>query len=147
MEVRTWPRTAWLTIVGACLTLLWACSPAPATPSGHVVDLTLKDFDITASTTRTDPGKVVFHVTNDAPVTHEFVVVRTDLPDDQLPIGSDGLSADEERLDVVDEIPDLPAGAVQDLTLDLAAGRYVFFCNLEGHYLGGMHGTVVVAGA
>ena len=29
----------------------------------------------------------------------------------------------------------------EDLTLDLKPGRYVLWCNLEGHYLGGMHET------
>jgi uncharacterized cupredoxin-like copper-binding protein len=147
VKVRTGPRSAWLTMLGVSLTLLGACSPAPTIPSGDVVDLTLKDFHIIAATSQVTPGDVVFHVENDAPVTHEFVVVRSDLPDDELPIGSDGLSVDEESLDVVDEIPDLPAGTAQALALDLPGGRYVFFCNLEGHYLGGMHGTLVVADA
>jgi uncharacterized cupredoxin-like copper-binding protein len=134
-------------MLGVSLTLFWACSPAPTTPSGEVVDLTLKDFHIIAPTSHTPSGDVVFRVRNDAPVTHEFVVVRSGLPADRLPIGSDGLSVDEEALDVVDEISDLPAGSVRSVALDLAPGRYVFFCNLEGHYLGGMHGTVEVADA
>ena len=147
MKVGTGPRSAWLTMLGVSLTLFWACSPATTSPSGHVVDLTLQDFHIIAPTSHTPSGDVVFRVRNDAPVTHEFVVVRSGLPADRLPIGSDGLSVDEEALDVVDEISDLPAGSVRSLALDLAPGRYVFFCNLEGHYLGGMHGTVEVADA
>jgi uncharacterized cupredoxin-like copper-binding protein len=79
-------------------------------------------------------------------MTHEFVVVRTDLPDDQLPIGSDGLSVNEEWLSSMGELDDVPASQSRSLTVDLAPGRYVFFCNLEGHYLGGMHGVLEVTG-
>ena len=35
-------------------------------------------------------GKVTLSVSNIGPTTHEFVVVRTDLPDGELPIGADG---------------------------------------------------------
>jgi uncharacterized cupredoxin-like copper-binding protein len=31
------------------------------------------------------------------------------------------------------------------LHLHLTPGRYVLFCNMAGHYLGGMHRTLVVA--
>jgi uncharacterized cupredoxin-like copper-binding protein len=27
----------------------------------------------------------------------------------------------------------------------LAPGRYVLFCNMTGHYMGGMHSTLVVS--
>ena len=35
-------------------------------------------------------------------------------------------------------------GSERELRVHLAPGRYVFFCNMEGHYLGGMHTTVTV---
>jgi uncharacterized cupredoxin-like copper-binding protein len=35
-------------------------------------------------------------------------------------------------------------GAVRTLRLKLSPGRYVFFCNMAGHYLGGMRHEVVV---
>jgi len=36
------------------------------------------------------------------------------------------------------------AGAHRALTVHLSPGRYVFFCNMEGHYMAGMHTEVVV---
>jgi uncharacterized cupredoxin-like copper-binding protein len=35
-------------------------------------------------------------------------------------------------------------GSVRTLRLHLAPGRYVFFCNMAGHFLGGMPADVVV---
>jgi hypothetical protein len=37
------------------------------------------------------------------------------------------------------------AGTIGTLPLTLAPGRYVFFCNLDGHYLGGMHAVLEVS--
>ena len=39
-----------------------------------------------------------------------------------------------------------PTASFETLVIHLAPGRYVFFCNLEGHYLGGMHGVLEVSG-
>jgi uncharacterized cupredoxin-like copper-binding protein len=36
------------------------------------------------------------------------------------------------------------AGASGALTLALTRGRYVLFCNLEGHYLTGMYASIEV---
>jgi uncharacterized cupredoxin-like copper-binding protein len=83
-------------------------------------------------------------VNNQAPITHEFVVVHTNLPADALPIGPDGLSVNEDWLSPVGELDEVTAGDTGLLPLDLPPGRYVFFCNLEGHYLGGMHGVLEV---
>ena len=124
--------------------LLVACTEKA--PAGTPVDVTLRDFHIQTAEQTVAAGHVVFRVQNDAPMTHEFVVVRTDLPDDQLPIGSDGLSVNEEWLSAMGELDDVPASQSRSLPLDLAPGRYVFFCNLEGHYLGGMHGVLEVTG-
>jgi len=122
---------------------LVACSPAPAR-SGTFISITEKDFAITSPPFAPSGGDFTLDVTNLGPATHEFIVVRSGLPADQLPIGPDGLSVDEDALSSVAEINQVDYGSTQTLHLSLAPGRYVFFCNLEGHYLGGMHAALVV---
>ena len=39
----------------------------------------------------------------------------------------------------VGEIPSIPAGKSAAVTIDLTAGKYVFICNVAGHYQLGMH--------
>lgn len=124
--------------------MLASCSPTPV-PSGTVIHVTERDFAITAPSSIPSGGDVTFKVTNDGPATHEFVVVRTDLPADELPIASDGLSVDEDAVDHVGEIGQVDLGTTETVQLSLPPGRYVFFCNLDGHYLGGMHTALVVA--
>jgi uncharacterized cupredoxin-like copper-binding protein len=109
------------------------------------VDVTIKDFSIRTSTPTVNAGQIAFNIYNRGPATHEFVVVRTDLPDDQLPIGADGLSVDEDALAGVGELSEVNIWTSHILDLRLTPGRYVFFCNLDGHYLGGMHTTFVVS--
>jgi uncharacterized cupredoxin-like copper-binding protein len=126
------------------LTLIPACS-RPSDPAGTTVNVRERDFAIDAPSSVAAAGAIDLRVSNHGPSTHEFVVVRTDLPADQLPIGPDGLSVDEDALARVGEIQEVPIWTTGSLELSLSPGRYVFFCNLEGHYLGGMHTAIVVS--
>ena len=127
--------------------LVAACTSATSTPSGRHVDVTIKDFDIEPAAGTILAGKVTLDVWNEGPTTHEFVVVRTELPADSLPIASDGLSVDEDHVMVLDELDEVEDGTFEALTVSLTPGRYVMFCNLDGHYLGGMHAAVEVTDA
>lgn len=128
---------------GVALVLV-ACLPADGGPTGQVFDVRIKDFKIFPSSASAPDGLVTLNVSNKGPTTHEFVVVRTDLPDDALPIGTDGLSVDEDGLEPVDEIEGIEDGTSRQVTVRLEPGNYVFFCNFEGHYLAGMHADVEV---
>jgi uncharacterized cupredoxin-like copper-binding protein len=145
-------RVRWNTIARtACLVagvalVLASCGPTELRTSGSVFDVTIRDFKVRPSRPTVSAGMVTLNVSNIGPTTHEFVVVRTDFPDDGLPIGADGLSVDEDRLDDVDEIEGVEDGSTEQVTVRLDPGRYVFFCNFEGHYLAGMHAAVRVVG-
>lgn len=116
---------------------LAACGP-------QQVDVTLKSYGIELSANTVSAGNVVFHVSNVATdQMHEFVIFRTDLPEDQLPRTVDG-NVDEEGAGVthIDEVADMAVGQVSDLTVKLDRGRYVLVCNLTEnsmHYMAGMH--------
>lgn len=147
MDRNPYGRAPQLVLCGILgLTALSACTSPAAPPRRPPIDVTLRDFRISETTADVGDGDVDLRVHNAAPATHEFVVVRTDLAPDRLPIGTDGLSVDEDRLQAVDEIPELNSGATDTLSVHLAPGHYVFFCNLEGHYLGGMRGAFEVTG-
>jgi uncharacterized cupredoxin-like copper-binding protein len=51
----------------------------------------------------------------------------------------------EDELTSVGELSEVGSGTVDTLAIALTPGRYVFFCNMEGHYMGGMHGVVEVS--
>lgn len=113
------------------------------TGAAHVVGVTEKDFKISAPKTIA-AGDVVLSSRNEGPDEHELIVARVGAPG--LPLRTDGLTLNEEALER-DEAGVLEPGApgsVRALRVKLTPGRYVFFCNMAGHYLGGMHAEVVV---
>ena len=111
------------------------------TPRGTPVNVLLDDFRVRPDAAVVPVGTVSFRILNHGPTTHEFILVRTDRAPDKLPLQDDGLTVDEEArgIDLLDEAGGLDIDESETLVLDLTAGNYVMYCNLEGHYLGGMH--------
>src|SRR5215475_4561985 len=110
----------------------------------RAVTATLTDTAIQVSSNTLPAGPITFHITNtSAAELHEFVVIRTDLNADQLPLDADGNVA-EDQLSSPGEKGDIAAGQGGDLTLTLPAGRYMFICNQPGHYKAGMHTVFTV---
>jgi uncharacterized cupredoxin-like copper-binding protein len=147
---RTRRRWAWaLALVLAALALAVPLTMArrqEPTPSGTPVNVLLEDFRVRQDAAVVPAGTVSFRIRNQGPTTHEVIVVRTDLAPDKLPLQPDGLTVNEEApgIDLLDEVEGLDIDDRETLALRLAPGHYVLYCNLEGHYLGGMHEALTV---
>ena len=120
---------------------LTGCSSSGSSSAGSRIDVTMHDFGIKVSRRSVPAGKVVLHVTNNGPSTHEINVDLTNFRAGDFPLKRDGLTVKEDAagLHRIDSIEQINLHRTEDLTLDLKPGRYVLWCNLEGHYLGGMH--------
>jgi uncharacterized cupredoxin-like copper-binding protein len=148
----TWARRRWawaLALVLAALALAVPLTVArrhEPTPRGTPVNVRLEDFEVRRDAAVVPAGTVSFRILNQGPTTHEFIVVRTDRAPDRLPLQSDGLTVNEDApgIDLLDEVDGLDIDDRQTLVLRLAPGNYVLYCNLEGHYLGGMHASLAV---
>lgn len=123
-------------------------SPSPE-PSDTDATIVLKEFAIDPERTSAKPGTITFQVHNEGELTHEFLVIRTDLPHAQLPRLDDGLGADESQLDIVGRIDEVAPGDDDEATLTLDSGNYVLICNLHtdsvSHYLSGMYDRFTVS--
>jgi uncharacterized cupredoxin-like copper-binding protein len=115
-----------------------AAAPAPA-GAARSIAVSLKEFSVTPQPGAGRAGRVTFHVRNSGRITHEFVVLRTTKPADQLAKGG---RADESGN--VGEVGDLQPGASRTLALRLRPGHYALVCNLPGHYLAGQHADFTV---
>jgi mono/diheme cytochrome c family protein/plastocyanin len=118
---------------------------ATATPpptGGPSVAVDLVEWSVTAGQPSVEADGVTFNVTNGGAVTHELVVIRSDLAADMLPV--DGGEVDESALDVVGHIPEFSGGTSESVTLDLTPGNYVLICNIPAHYGLGMSTTLTV---
>ena len=126
-----------LVLVILLIPILTACGP-------QKIDVALTTYKITLSENSVKAGDIIFHVHNDATdLKHEFVIFKTDLPEDQLPTNAEGV-VDEAGAGVthIDEV-EVEAGQSADLAVNLTPGNYVLICNIndnnEMHYMHGMH--------
>jgi len=106
------------------------------------VGVTMKDFSITTSVASFPAGDVTFAIHNDGPSAHEFVILRTDVAPDALPVENGEIP--EDQVDLVDEAEDIAPGTGRSLSANLTAGSYVLVCNLPSHYGAGMHAAFTV---
>jgi uncharacterized cupredoxin-like copper-binding protein len=119
---------------------------------GGSVDVSLKEWSVTPAESSISAGSLTFSVTNDGEEPHEFLVIRSDLAPDALPVDEDG-KVIEDEVDAVDEIEAFGAGTTEDLTVNLEPGSYVLICNIteflpgeepESHYQNGMRTAFTV---
>src|SRR5262249_7571338 len=110
----------------------------------RAASVTERDFHITAPE-KVRAGDVVLHVRNLGPDDHELIVVRAGK--DELPLRADGLTVDEEKLEprTVGGLEAGLPGSRRTLRVHLKPGRYEMFCNMSGHYLGGMEADLEVS--
>lgn len=145
-------RRAFATVAAACLVAAIGGTVVAArlrpghtsADAGTVVAVTERNFEI-AAPAQIGAGDVRLRVENRGPDRHEIVVVRRS-DGRELPIREDGLTLDEDALEptTVGILEPGEPGSIRDLDVRLAPGRYELFCNMSGHYLGGMHTEMVV---
>ena len=141
MGIRTFARRLVLPLAAVAALALLGCDGG----GDDEVDIgvVLDEYTITPQTTTSSEGSIRFVVQNSGTVTHEFLVIDTDLAPGALPTNPDG-SYDENAgaTVVVDEIEDVAPGATETLHVDLAPGHYVLICNMvvgaTSHYAAGM---------
>jgi uncharacterized cupredoxin-like copper-binding protein len=115
--------------------------PQGSAAAGHVT-ASEKEFVISLAATTAAAGSTTFDVTNEGTVDHEFIVVKTDLPADRLPLTNGDVA--EDQVSVAGKLEDVPVGTTQSLVVALQPGHYVIFCNVSGHYSAGMHQDLTV---
>jgi uncharacterized cupredoxin-like copper-binding protein len=123
-----------------------SCGASGQAAGGGDIQATEADFTVSLSTSTAQAGNVTFDVMNQGPSIHEFVVLKTDLPADQLPM-KDQLSVEEEGNGIqhIDEIPSIKPCSSKSLSVNLKPGSYVVLCNLPGHYAQGMYASLTVS--
>ena len=136
-----WPGSSWRRPPCPC------SSPAPATQARFATSESCASPSATSISRHRSSwrdGDVDLSVHNDGPDTHELIVVRAN--GKPLPLRRDGLTVNEAALKsrTVASFEGSGAGGGRSEQVHLPPGTYVLFCNMAGHYLGGMHTTLVV---
>ncbi len=123
---------------------------APAATDEPAIDevrVRLFEWTLDPEVDSVSAGSVTFNADNIGAITHELVILRTDIAPDALPALGDG-SADytAEGIEVVAQFLDIGSGLSDSGAVDLATGSYVLICNLvddtgtglQSHYELGM---------
>ena len=129
-------------IVGVALLAVAAVVvPLALAAGGGSVAVQLKEFKVTPKPTTVKAGRVTFTVKNTGSLTHELVVLKTNVPAAKLPVGAN--SRVSERTSV-GEAGDVQPGKTKKVTLALKPGKYVLVCNIAGHYKAGQYAAFTV---
>jgi uncharacterized cupredoxin-like copper-binding protein len=99
---------------------------AAATGPGGAVDLTATDFKFSPSDTTVKSGEVTFNEKNDGQVTHSLEIEDVTPGHDQELEG------------------DVSPGQSGTLKVNLAPGKYEFYCPIDNHRQMGMEGEITV---
>ena len=140
------PSTTAASPTPAALATGTAGNPVPLPGGASTVTVTEKDFAIAPALSTAKAGLVDFTVANTGPSEHEFLVFKTDLAPDKLPLGKDGRmdeSADG-ATKVFDSGGNIATNGSTTFHAALVPGAYVLVCNLPAHYLAGMHTAFTV---
>lgn len=105
---------------------------------------TVREWAVEVSASSANAGPVTFTITNEGTIGHEFLVVKTDIADGEIPLDGDHFSEEAGGIEVIDEIGEYAKETTETLTVDLTAGKYQLVCNLPGHYEAGMHTAFTV---
>jgi uncharacterized cupredoxin-like copper-binding protein len=111
----------------------------------QLVRATLLSNSIQVDAPKVKPGAVTFEVRNAAEdhTVHEFVVLKTDMADDALPVRKGQVQ--EQKFKKIAELEDVAPRKSKRMTVKLPPGHYVLICNRPGHYAMGMHAPLAVA--
>lgn len=104
----------------------------------------VKEWEVVVDKDSVPAGEVTFTITNNGTMEHEFLVVKTDLADGEIPVDGDHFSENLDSISVIDEIGEYAAGTTEALTVSLEPGNYQLLCNIPAHYSAGMHTAFVV---
>ena len=104
----------------------------------------VKEWTVETDATTAKAGEVVFTITNDGTIGHEFLVVKTDIAVGAIPLDGDHFAEPTDGLEVIDEIGEFAKGTTETLTLNLEPGNYQLVCNLPDHYSAGMNVSFTV---
>jgi uncharacterized cupredoxin-like copper-binding protein len=135
------------TVQGAATTVTGKLTAAATSGQNSTTKVAIseKDFSVNADNTSPKAGVLTFDVKNEGATAHQFVVLKTDIAEDKLPVASGTVNETATGITKIGEIPNIDPGQSQTLTTSaLAPGTYVLICNLPAHYQAGMHTTLHV---
>jgi len=132
---------------------LASCGSDPTNMGTEPTDLvankisgSVREWGIDVSAAKAKSGVVIFAIANFGTISHEFIVVKTNFPLGEIPIGKNNrFDEDGEGVEAVDEIAEFEVDTTHVLKVMLEPGAYQLLCNIAGHYKNGMYAALTVS--
>lgn len=138
-------RRSMFTLVGAlAASILFGSCADNSSSVDQQVEGQMSEWAITLDDDTATAGPLTFRISNDGTIDHEFLILKTNIPNGEIPVEGGIFEEDLASIEVIDEIPPFSAGSTAEITVDLQRGLYQLVCNLPGHYEAGMHTTLNV---
>jgi len=120
-----------------------AAAPSASAATGATVSLT--EWKVTVAGA-IKSGKTDLTITNAGAVPHELLVFKSDLKPSAYPTDPAGdIKEEGAGVNLVSDGDNIDPAGTQTRSVDLAPGKYLFVCNIPGHFKQGMF-TVVTVG-
>jgi uncharacterized cupredoxin-like copper-binding protein len=112
---------------------------------GMKADISEAKMGIKANPAIATRGDVTFKVTNLASyIVHEMLIVQIKDENQILPFDESRNKVDAEGLQTLGSVNEIEPNKSASLTINLAPGKYLLYCNIAGHYMAGMWTVVTV---
>lgn len=120
-------------------------APSSASPVSGPQQVSLSEWKVDVPTA-IKAGKVTFTIKNAGSIEHELLVFNSDLDASGYPTAASGdIQEDGAGITKLSDGDNVAAGGSQDRIVDLSKpGKYLFVCNLPGHFPQGMSRSVIV---
>jgi hypothetical protein len=124
-----------------------------STGGGGKVNVTLAEWSITTGPNSVPKGPIEFTIKNNGQKQHDLVILRTNIPPDQLPTKSDGsVNTDAPDIKIEHTVDAIDSGDTTGRTFQMDPGTYVLISNLvddengtkTAQYGRGMHTSFTV---
>lgn len=148
LALSTGPSVACAAVVHVSL---WDKGPESATADeahpmqmGSGADMKMAMLGAKTDVRTVKAGTVTFDVSNiSKDIVHEMILAPVPT-DGVMPYLANDYKVDEEAAIHLGEVSELAPGQTGKLTVDLTPGKYVLFCNIPGHFIGGMWTEITV---
>ena len=122
-----------------------ASSSADSAPAVAANTVTLSEWAVKVPA-RVKAGTYTYAIANSGQTPHELLVFRSDLDIAAYPKTEGDITEDGAGITKISDGDNLEPGQTQQRTVELSLpGRYLFVCNLPGHFKQGMYAIVTVA--
>ena len=135
----------WLALVVVTAVGSAACSKSDVVSEATPTTEPSAALKVQLALTSLTPGHRTLEIDNVGKAQHELLVFRSDLDPSRYPLDNGDINEEGPGISLISDGENIDPGKHQTRAVDLTApGKYLFVCNIPGHFKAGMFVSVTV---